>query len=250
VNTTEAFHLTIATILFVGLFSFIMLPPPLNRFGEVVQGMAFTAYKISRALGLVTDATMCSMADQWNFGGMTATLESGENVSCGLLKEKKIALLPKERELYGDELGGYVQEVWITNKLVVNKMFFVTYLVLGLVAAAVITDIFITIRGKQYAGISGFGLMVALALSITMVFARLGILPELMGLFASVVVGQFVPGVFLMAMSLSVVWWVISQISLGYHVAKESYRTFAAVRVAARADVERGKKALETVENR
>lgn len=249
-NTTDAFHLGIGTMLFIGLFSFLLLPPPLTSVTETIQGVTFSVYKILRVVGVVSDTAICSLADQWDIGGLDAVLEDGGMVGCATLTEKKIALLPRERELYGAELGGYVESVVINDKVAVNKLFYVGYLLLGLVAGAVITDIFITIRGKQIIGISGFGYMMLMALAMMMIVARLGVLGPLVKLFAELVPGQLLPDMLFLVMAMSLIWWVVSQIALGYHTTKESYKQFAAVRVAAKADADRGRAALGMAEGR
>jgi hypothetical protein len=251
VNVGDNLHLLVGTVLFIGLFSFTLLPPPASQLGSIVQGAATTSYKIVRAVGVVRDENICMLADLWNLGGIEAQLEGGGNVTCAQLTEQKIALTPADERAYGSELGGVVERVWITNELTLNKLFYVSYILFGLVLATIITDVYLVTGMGRYSTAHVVGFLAVAGIGVTMLLFRTGaVWPVLSGL-ANLLPGNSLLGEALFAFfALTLVWWVVGQIALGYHVTKENYKRFAAVRVAGKADYQRGVRALEAAEKR
>ena len=215
---------------------------------EVIQSFATTGYKIVRVTGGVTDVHMCVLADLWNLGGIDATLEGGEVISCALLTEREIAVIPRDRDVY---TGGYLETVEIKDNITLNKLFYVSFVVFGLALAAVITDIFLSIRTPGFGPGQAVGYTTIMGIAVTFLFFRTGaVWPFLTG-FANIIPGNtlLADGIFFV-LALSLVWWVAGQIALGYNVTKKSYQKFAAVRIGARADAERGRVAIEGTKKR
>lgn len=250
VDASNATHLTVATLLFLGLFSFLLLPPPLNVVSDAVQGFATTLYRITRTTGVVTDAHMCMLADLWNLGGLEAQLEGGGTVSCALLSERKIAITPADERAYGEGLGGVLESVDINNWLTLNKLFYVSYVLMGLALAAVITDVYMSFRGKPNVSMA-LGYLFVGAIGVTLLLFRTGAVWPALSLIANTI-----PGNSLMAdaiatfLSLSLMWWVVGQIALGYNVTKKSYQKVAAIKQAGELDYRRGMLALNEAKKR
>ncbi|MBR9680635.1 MAG: hypothetical protein GOU98_02305 [Candidatus Altiarchaeota archaeon] len=307
-NSGDKFHLAIATILFVGLFSFTMLPPPLAQLGEVFQGFGYTVFEIAKFTGSATDEGMCVLADMWNMGGLDATVvlenppaniisrnscksvntcnwvcksnvigptaeTSGDcsqvcapelicnrvvndktiytqNITCALLSEKYIAITPKDESIYGDALNGVVSSVTINDKRALNKLFYVSYFMLGLVLAAMIADMWMSTMGRRSTGMA-VGLTVMLTIGVVMTLFRAGVIWPYLEVFMKLTPGNNMLGdAIFFTLSLSLVWFIIAQVMHGYNIAKVSHRRFAAVGKAANLDLRRGEKLLDAKEEK
>ena len=300
-KSSDSVYLLVATILFVGLFSFVMLPGPLAPISEIFQGGSVAFYKIIRMTGGVTDENMCGLADLWNMGGIDAIvpfeegcllveeciitsqdpedppecdsvlkcdegmkdnyqegetyniddkttwtiISSNEEVPCAVLTENKIALTYRELDKLGEEASGLVEEVLINDWVTLLKLFYASYLVMGVALAAVITDILLSSGIFRTTPAMAIGYFSIVGVAITLLMFRTGALWAVLTTFASIIPGNslLAEGIAL-TLSLSLVWWIVSQVMLGYRTAQESYRTFAAMKVAARVDRERGELAM------
>jgi len=249
VGSSNALYLTIGVILFVGLFSFTFMPAPLEPVRELFQGASTFLYKVIRLTGGVTDSNMCALADLWNMAGIDAEvrLEGGgqENFTCAVLTEEKIAMIPKEKELFGDELHGVVTDIYLLDWTTVHKLFYVSYIIMGLAFAAVITDILLNSGLIRTTAATALGYFIIVGVAVTLLMFRSGAMWAILTAFLSIVPGNslLAEGIFLM-LSMSVFWWLVSQVMLGYHIAQQSHKKFTAVRVAARADYKRGMMAM------
>lgn len=254
-NSGDKFHLIIASILFVGLFSFTMLPPPLNGLGHFIQGAGYTVFEIAKITGSATNQGMCVLADLWNMGGLVAEYspKNGgalKNESCALMEEKKLAITPKDEARYGAELKGVVQKVYILDKIALNKLFFVSYALLGLVLAAMIADFWLATRGRKSTGMA-VGITVMLTIGVVMTVFRSGLIWPYLVIFTQLTPGNTLlgDGIF-MVLILSTIWWLFAQIIHGFNVSKANYKKFAAVGKAAELDLRRGEKVIEAREGK
>jgi len=249
VGSSNALYLVIGTILFVGLFSFMVLPKPLEPVREIFQSASTFLYKLIRLTGGVTDSNMCTLADLWNMAGIDAEvlLEVGgqENFTCAVLTEEKIAMIPQEKEIFGDELQGVVTDVYLIDWTTVHKLFYVSYIIMGLAFAAVITDILLNSGLIRTTAATALGYFIIVGVAVTLLMFRSGAMWAILSAFLTIVPGNslLAEGIFLM-LSMSALWWLVSQVMLGYHIAQQSHKKFAAIRLAGRADYERGMRAM------
>ena len=298
-NSGDKLHVGIAVILFLGLFSFTMLPKPVAGLGDFFQGAAFSMYKAARFSGFATDEGMCILADLWNLGGLDAkyvpvgetggisenglencnsdcdavfnncqtttcdaeladcidTCDSAfanlETISCATLSEMNISIVPKDREIYGGGLQGTLFSVRINDKRTLNKLFYVSYALFGLVLAAVVTDMWLSTRAQSYSTAKMMGLMAMTTLGVMMTIFRTGLIWPLLSTIANTIPGSTIIGDMLfIGLGITVFWWMISQVTLGFHIARANQERFAAIRVAGRADYQRGMAAIGSLDEK
>lgn len=248
-GSSNALYLTIGTILFVGLFSFMVLPKQLEPVRELFQGASTFLYKVIRLTGGVTDSNMCTLADLWNMAGIDAEirLESGgmKNFTCAVLTEENISMIPSERAALGENLQGTVDDIYIKDWTTVHKLFYVSYIIMGLAFAAVITDVLLNSGLIRTTAATALGYFIIVGVAVTLLMFRSGAMWAILTAFLSIVPGNslLAEGIFLM-LSMSVLWWLVSQVMLGYHIAQQSHKKFTAIRVAGRADYKRGMMAM------
>ena len=143
------------------------------------------------------------------------------------------------------DTGGTVED-YVT----LNKLFFVSYTLLALVLASIITDVLLSMGlfSNKTSLVLGGGMPVSLAL-IMLLFRT-----ETMWVIITKTINS-IPGNSLLAngiffiLLLSLGSFVFNQIALGYHVAKRSQKTFASMRLAVKADKDRGELMLNEIEN-
>jgi len=251
-DNQEAFYLFLACFFMIFLFTWVMLPPPLNTLGKFFQTLGYVGYTVNRALGTVSDANMCILADLYNLGGIEATVRGvgGEvyNISCALLSEERIAVTPADEEKFGEELAGWAVEFFIKDIRALNKLFYFSYLLMGFVIAAAVTDVYVATVGRKYSTGKMLGYSVMLTFGIMLVLLRTGgawealtalmqLVPAHGNLMANALAAIFIFAVFS---------WIIGEMAIGYHLVKEQRKKLEAMRMAARADYERGMLAMET----
>ncbi len=234
----------------------MMLPPPLTKLSELLQSGGTVVYEITKSIGGVRDEQMCVLADIWNMQGLTTSVDKintneYENVSCAILTEKKIAITPGDEEFLGEELYGISEEIYINDKLALNKLFFVSYILLGLVLSSILTDVFLSMGLFSNKTSLAMGGGITVSLSLVLLLFRTETMWSLLLNLINVIPGNglLANGIFFI-LALSVGAFVVGQISLGYHAAKNSQRTFAAMRLAVKADKDRGELMLKEAEKK
>jgi len=251
VESSDAFYAFIAVFLLFMLFTWVMLPPPFNRMGRMFQRIGVAGYEITKAVGVTSDADICVLADLYNTGGILATVRDSTheyNVSCALLTEKKVAIVPKDYEKFGSEVTAEATgQYWIKDIRTLNKLFYFSYLLMGLVIAEMITDMMVSTVGRKYSTAKVLGYGAVLTFGIMLVLIRTGAVWEVLNALMMLVPAKHS----LIAMAITLVFmmaawgWMIGQMVLGYEMAKSRKDRMKAMKIAAEADYLRGKTALE-----
>jgi len=256
VDAGEYFHLAVITFMFLTFFTYLMLPPPLDRVASLTHGVGYTGVKAAMWLGLTSDYRICGIMDLWNYGGMDANVSlmapvlggpETEIMSCALLSENNVTLGRYEEEEMGAYTYGTAISFEVTNPVQINKIFYSFYAFLGLVIAAVLGDVFVTFamfrtgttKALAFGGTASVALTMLIMRATTFwdgMLTALASFPFGRGALSSIIALLFVG---------APAWWVVMQVMAGYRIGKEGVvNKFKAIETATRADVERGRAAL------
>ncbi len=254
----SSFHIILACVLFISLFTYTVLPGPLNRITDLASSVGFFGYKVVRGLGVTTDYRICSLLDAFNYGGMTAGVwtegaQAYTNMSCAVLSENKVAIGRYEVEKYGDQLFGTAEKFYIENRRQVNKVFYGFYMFFGLMITGVIGDIFITFGQFRTKTSNAIAIGGVASIALTMLIMRTGpfwsglellinAIPGSGSIIASLLAGLLIMGP---------LWWMLTHILIGYKIAKKgAIDPFKAIETAVATDVKKGTVGLKAVQGK